>query len=471
MRALIAGEQPDIIRRILRICLSLGFVGAITFVYFKVVSVNSTTVALTLLLAVLGIAARWGLLESLMASIAGMLCFNFFFLPPVGKWTIADPQNWAALFAFVVTAAVASQLSASATRRAAEATYRQHEMERLYELSRSLLSMDTRSPFSAQIAAHIAGVFGFQSVLFHDQANDQTYRLDPVEAGETTVALPLQLGGTKFGTLTLPRALASETALRAIAHLAALALDRARTQEAASRAEAARQSEELKTTLLDAFAHECKTPLTSIKAAVTTVLNENSIQPVHRELLQIVDEETDRLTSAVTDAIQMARIEAGQIELRKGPRSIADLIRQSLAKLAASLDARAVDVRVSEDLPPVAADPELVHIVIRQLLDNAVKYSPPDSPISIEASLEKEAVVVSVADCGPGVPEPDQNRVFEKFYRGREARERIPGTGMGLAIAREIVRAHNGDIRVEARSGQGSRFVFTLPVAREAARV
>ena len=183
----------------------------------------------------------------------------------------------------------------------------------------------------------------------------------------------------------------------------------------------------------------------------------------------IVDEETDRLTSAVTDAIQMARIEAGQIELRKGPRSIADLVRQSLSKLAASLDTRPVEFRVSADLPPVAADPELVHIVIRQLLDNAIKYSPPDSLISIEASLERDAVVVSVADRGSGVPEPDRNRVFEKFYRGREARERIPGTGMGLAIAREIVLAHNGEIRVESRSGAGSRFRFSLPVAKEAA--
>jgi two-component system sensor histidine kinase KdpD len=464
MHALIAG------RKALRICLSLAFVGAITFVYFKIVSVNSTTVALTLLLAVLGIAARWGLLESVMASIAGVLCFNFFFLPPVGKWTIADPQNWVALFAFIVTAAVASQLSASATRRAAEATHRQHEMERLYELSRSLMSMDTQSPFASQIAGHIAAVFGFPSVVFQDEATHETHQLGPAGSGEKTVALPLQLGGTNIGTLTLPRDMASETAQRAIAHLAALALDRARTQEAASRAEAARQSEELKSTLLDAFAHECKTPLTSIKAAVSTVLNENSIQAVHRELLQIVDEETDRLTAAVTGAIQMARIEAGQIELRKGPRSIAGLIRQSLAKLAGSLDARPVEVRVSEDLPPVAADPELVHIVIRQLLDNAIKYSPPDSPISIEASIEEDAIVVSVADCGPGVPEADRHRVFEKFYRGREARERIPGTGMGLAIAREIVRAHNGEIRVESRPGQGSRFRFTLPIATEAAR-
>src|SRR5205823_10347423 len=144
-----------------------GIVGAITFVYFKVASVNSTTVALTLLLAVLGIAARWGLLESMVASIAGMLCFNYYFLPPVGKWSIADSENWVALIAFVVTASVASQLSASTARKAAEATHRQREMERLYMLSRSLMLMDAQSPFAAQIARHVAAVGGFQNVVFY----------------------------------------------------------------------------------------------------------------------------------------------------------------------------------------------------------------------------------------------------------------------------------------------------------------
>lgn len=454
--------------RIPRIGVSVGIVSGITFVYFRMIHVNHTTVALTLLLAVLGIAARWGLLESVIASVAGMVCFNFFFLPPVGHLTISDPENWVALFAFVVTATVASQLSASVKKRAGEATHRQREMEKLYELSRSLMVMNAQTPVGEQIANHVVEVFGFERVILFDRVSDEEHRLGPAVEVASPVALPLQLGGKDIGAIVLPDGSASETALRAIAHLAALALDRARTQEAASLAEAARQSEELKSTLLDAFAHECKTPLTSIKAAVTSVLSENSIQPQHKQLLEIVDEETDRLTSAVTDAIQMARIEAGQIELRKGARSVADLVRQSLAKLAGSLDARPVEVRVPEDLPPVAADHELVHIVIRQLLDNAIKYSPPDSPISIEAVMSEDAVVVSVADLGPGVPEADRNRVFEKFYRGREARERIPGTGMGLAIAQEIVKAHNGEIRVESRPGGGCRFLFSLPIVKEA---
>jgi len=475
------------VRRILQACLAAGVVGAVTFVAFKVVKVNSTTVALLLLLAVLAIAARWGLLESLIASFAGMLCFNFFFLPPIGKWTIADPQNWVALLAFVVTAVVASQLSARAKRRAAEATSRQHEMERLYALSRSLMLMDAQSPFAEQIARQIAGVFGFKNVLFYDADTDEIHRAGPGKAlvnedllresavrgamladtGANITVLPVTIGGRSVGSVALPSSPASGTALHAIAQLTAIALERALGQEATSRADAVRQSEELKSVMLDALAHEFKTPLTSIKAAVTSLLNEDSTGPPHRELLEIVDEESDRLTSLVTEAIQMARIEAGQMELRKAPQSIADLIRETLSKLAGSLESRPIEVLVSGDLPPVVADPELLRTVIRQLVDNAAKYSPPGSPISIHAEQEGDSIVVRVADHGPGLAEADRKRVFEKFYRGRDARERMPGTGMGLAIAREIIRAHNGDMRVESRLGRGSEFLFSLPVVNQ----
>src|SRR5262249_1155627 len=148
-----------------------------------------------------------------------------------------------------------------------------------------------------------------------------------------------------------------------------------------------------------------------------------------------------------------------------------ELIRQSLGKLAGSLDANPVEVLGSEGLPPVAADPELIHIVLRQILDNAVKYAPPGSPISVETSMRGDSVVVSIADRGPGIAESDRNRAFEKFYRGREGRERAPGTGMGLAIAREIVRAHNGDIQIENQPAGGCRVSFSLPVAKEAVRI
>ncbi len=471
----------------MRASLSAGIVGIVTWVDYSLPHLNSTTVALTLLLAVLAIATRWGLFESLTASIAGMLCLNYFFLPPVGRLTIAEPQNLVALVAFVVTAAVASQLSANAKQRAAEATNRQHEMERLYALSRSLMLMDAKSSGAKQVATHIIEQFGFSAVALYDRTEDEVYwagargasvdkpRLKrmtiagapPVETAEGFTILAVRVGEHAAGSLALPGSEVSETGLRAIAQLVAVALERARSQEVASRVAAAQQSEELKSAMLDALAHEFKTPLTVVKAAVSSLRNDPAAMGVNQELIEIADEETDRLTEMVTEAIQVARIEAGRIELRKSTVYLEDLVRHSVTMLAGKLKSRSLAIHAAGDLPPVYADAELIRMVIRQLLDNAAKYSPLDTPIAIRLERRKETLVVAVADCGPGIPEAERHRVFERFYRGREVREQIPGTGMGLAIAKEVVCAHGGEIRVEGRAGGGSEFLFWLPVAAE----
>ena len=468
-----------------RILGALALIGAITFFYFRVVSVNSVTVALTFLLAVLVVAARWGLVEALAASIAGMICFNFFFLPPIGTLTIADPQNWVALFALVATALIASHLSASARREALESTRRQHEMERLYTLSRNLLLLDSRGPLAQQITNQVAQVFELPGVAFFDRTSDRIHRAGPHDipvedsrlrdaalqgtvfhdpAAHTTV-MPISLGGQPIGSLGIEGTRVSETALHAIANLTAITLERAHAQDVATRAEAARQSEELKSTMLDALAHEFKTPLTPIKAAVTSMLSDGSSSPTHQELLRIVVEETDRLNTMLTEAIQMSRIEAGQLQLHKSPQAMSGLLRTQLEKLAEGLEGRKVNVEVPEDVPHVSADPELIGTVIWQLLNNALQYTPPGSPLTIRAHAEQTAVVVSLEDCGPGIPEPEQQQVFEKFYRGKEHRQRIPGTGMGLTIAQEIVRAHQGRIWVESQPGKGAKFSFSLPYA------
>ncbi|RPI15724.1 MAG: sensor histidine kinase, partial [Acidobacteriales bacterium] len=244
----------------------------------------------------------------------------------------------------------------------------------------------------------------------------------------------------------------------------------AHAEEAAGKAEAARQSEEMKSAMLDALAHEFKTPLTAIKAAVSSLLSDNSASPAHKELLQVAEEEADRLTWLVNESVQVARIEAGRMELRKQPQAIAPLIHEVLGRMTGALESRIVEVRTSNDLPPVPADRELLLIVLRQLLDNAAKYSPPGSPIVVGASEEKGAVVVTVTDRGPGIPQADLNRVFEKFYRGPHARQSVPGTGMGLAIAREIVRGHGGELKVVSCSGQGSEFSFALPLTGQETR-
>jgi len=475
---------PRLVIKFLPTLGALALIGAITFFYFRMVAVNSVTVALTFLLAVLVAATRWGLVEALAASVVAVFCLNYFFLPPIRTLTIADPQNWAALLAFVVTAVIASHLSASAKKQAVESARRRREMERLYTLSRNLL-LTGQGPLPQQIANEVAQVFELDAVAFLDRASNRIYHAGPRDiplkdnqlhdaavqgtvfhdTRANAVIMPISLGGRPIGSLGIQGASISEAAIHSLANLAAITLERARAQGIATRAEAARQSGELKSTLLDALAHEFKTPLTPIKAAVTSMLSDSSTSATHQELLRIVDEEADRLNVMLTDAIQMSRIEAGELQLHRSPHSVNLLVRAQLKRLAEQLEGREVTVEIAEDLPLVNVDQEFMGIVLWQLLNNAVRYTPPRSPLTLRARAEGSSVVVSLTDAGPGILESEQPEIFEKFYRGKRLRDRIPGTGVGLTIAREIVRAHGGRIWVESQPGQGSTFSFAVPRA------
>jgi two-component system sensor histidine kinase KdpD len=471
------------IRRALRLIAAPFLVAPVVALYFRVIPANNTTVALTLLLVIFGISTWWGLLEATIASVAAVLGFNYYFLPPVGSFAIRDPQNWVALTAFLVTAVMASQLSARAKRRTQEAVERRREVEGLYALSQSLLLSGSARTASQDLVAPVVKILGVTAAAFHAKLTRETFRWgpgDPLIADEQLQAVrdetlidrvrgfaivPVRLGGQALGNLGLTGTLPSDAVLNAVAHLVAIGIERARTLEEASRAEAARQSEVLKSALLDALAHDFKTPLTSIKAAVTSLLGQ-SRPDADRELMTIIDEEADRLNRMVAEVLELVRIEAGKLHLEKRPQNVGEIIVATLAELKPVLQDRPIEVRLQDDLPAAHADFEFVQQVLKQLLDNALKYSPPGSPLTISARGDDGRVVVSVADRGSGIDEREQMRIFDKFFRAREHRFRVPGTGMGLAIAKGIVEAHGGKIWVTSEPGQGSMFSFALPVCR-----
>ena len=475
------------IQTLIRICGTLLIVAGITYAYFFIFNeANSTTIAMTFLLATLGIATAWGLLEAIVASVAGAVCFNFFFLPPLFTFYLADPQNWVALFAFLVTAVVASQLSTSVKQRAFEATRQREEMERLYELSRALMLVDERSATAGQISQRIAQAFEVDGVAVFDRVTDQVYRTGTIDlpisdiklrdaalqntasydAAANLSVLPLSLGHEPVGSLAIYGGSMSDTALQAIGNLAATTMERELAEATTRRMEAARENEAMKSMLLDALAHEFKTPLTSIKAAASSILDEGP--PAQKELITVIEEETDRLDSLVSETIRMAQIEAGDFHLERRSQRVGDLITAALQKLRILLEDRQIWVEMGE-LPEVMADAELIGLTIRQLLTNALKYANPESPIVIRAQAAEGVVTISVKDFGPGISPKDQKRIFEKYYRVKDNTDRIPGTGMGLAIARNIVEAHGGKIWVESVLGQGSEFHFTLPVIEKMA--
>ncbi|HEX4593738.1 MAG TPA: ATP-binding protein [Bryobacteraceae bacterium] len=473
----------------IRTAIVAGIVAAITWICFRVVAVNATTAALAYLVAILFIAARWGLVESIAGSLVAVLCFNFFFLPPIRTFTIADPQNWVALFAFLATSITASRFSMQARRRTQEAMDSQREMERLYALSRSILLIGPANSVPKQLAMQIAQSFNASSVGLYDGGSGTIYRSGPEDFPDPadqlgkaaregtlfrddatrTVVTAIRLGGQPIGSIGIRGVALSDSVLQGLANLLAIGLERASTQEAASKAEAARQSDELKSTLLDALAHEFKTPLTSIKAASTAMLSNTALQPEQqRELISVVDEEADRLSVLVTEAIQMARIEAGRVHLERESYPVRELVESALNKLRPLIEDRRIDVKLPAGIPAVWADRELIEIALRQLIDNALKYSPRDSPVSVGAELSDQRVVVSVADRGPGIAEEEQSRIFEKFYRAEASRHQIPGAGLGLVIAREIIHVHGGEIWVESKPGEGAIFRFSLPIDSEA---
>src|SRR4030095_14659866 len=361
-----------------RMCGALLIVAAITAFYFFIYThVNSTTIALTFLLGILGIATGWGLAEAIVASVASVLCFNFFFLPPLFTLYLADTQNWIALVAFLVTASVASHLSSSAKRRALEAMRQREEIERLYELSRALMLVDTASPTGSQISQRIAQVFEIDGVAVFDREVDQIYKTGNIDNIVSDIklrdaalqgtafsnpethlyVLPLTLGREPIGSLAITGSFASDTASHAIGNLAAISLERARAEATTTRMEAARQNEAMKSMLLDALAHEFKTPLTSIKAAASSILDENGA--AQTELRAVIEEETDRLDSLVTETIRMAQIEAGDLRLQIRPQAIHDLVASALEKLKILLEDRELKVDVPQGLPDVLADAEL----------------------------------------------------------------------------------------------------------------
>lgn len=464
--------------------MALVLAGAVTLLDARL-RVNIPTAGFTYLLLVLALATRMGLREAIAAAVASMLCYNYYFLPPVGQFTIADPQNWVALAVFLITAVTASQLSDSARRRADEAGNRRQEMEQVYQFSRALMIGDDQRSVAAQIPLAVARVFRVPQVAFYDRSSDTVHRSDdlaPViaddqlrdaartESNWSSVAqkasiLTVRFGGRTLGSLGLVGASISEAALQAIAQLGAISIERARAQDAASFAEASRQNERLKSTVLDALAHEFKTPLTSIKAAITSVLALGQRDPVQQELLTVADEEADRLTSLVTRTIEVARIEAGHVKLSRQVVPVAELVSGSIAQINLIADGREIGVQVPPELGAADADPGLASLVLRQLLDNALKYSSPHAKIVVSAERKDDSIVIHVMDDGPPIPAKELEAIFEKFYRGRDVRDRIPGTGLGLTIAREIIGAHGGSLSVTSQPGQPVDFCFSLPSA------
>ncbi|MBV8570032.1 MAG: DUF4118 domain-containing protein [Acidobacteriaceae bacterium] len=465
---------------------AIGGVLALALACFYLLNTNAIVAALLLLLAVLIAGIYASLPEAILASLVATALLDYFFIPPVKAITIGDPEGWVALLVFLAVSLIATNLSSRMRRQRDELRYRQQETEKLHALSRAMLfssSEDARR----LILNKCVELFGFEEVALFESASGQFHntQTNPAITNEQlsraaiygsiqedrqnrTTILPITLGNKALGSLGFRGDPLPEATLQALGDTVAVGLAQAQAQDAGTRAEAVRKSEELKSVMLDALAHDLKTPLTVIEAAIDMLLTSTALSDEQRrDLLRVIHEEEQRLKRKLGEAIHLARIDAKRMQLHMEAIRPCALIDGAVSALGDRIATHTLVIDCPAELPAVHGDRELLEEALKQLLDNAVKYSSPGSQINVSASAANGVVQIGIRDRGPGLTEVEQSRVFDKFYRGRYDRSAVQGTGMGLAIAKEILEAHGGSIAVESQVGHGSLFTVMLHAAEE----
>jgi two-component system sensor histidine kinase KdpD len=415
------------------------------------------------LFAILAVAFAYGLAFAFAVSVASMLAFNWFFLPPVHTLTLADSSNWFALAVYLATAIVVSELATRTRRRAASAEQRERESALLAELATELLRGRLLDEELGEIASRAASVLGVESA---------TIELGPPKRPPKGASpLPLEAAGRAVGTLYIPdgadpNVSAEQRFLPALAALLAVAVDHVRLEGEALEAEALRRSDLVKTALLRAVSHDLRTPLTGVRTAVGALRNPTlQLSDEDREeLLETIELDSERLARLVGDLLDLSRLEAGAAAPDQELWSLDDLVREAVESLGAR---GRVDI-VGES-PLVTVDAVQVQRVLANLIENALRYSPADSRVLVRITATRKEAIVRVVDQGPGLAETEFERVFEPFYR--HSGDTRSGAGLGLAIARGFAEANGGRVWAESRPGQGATFALALPVVETPAEL
>ena len=469
---------------------------------------NPATVAPIYLMIVLVVAATSRLRVAVATSVAAMLCLNFFFLPPVRTFAIADPQNWIALFTFLAVSLVASNLSAVARTRTQEAVGRRDELARLFDLSRDVLMMTESREALSVLARSVARRFdlSFTAVAVPRDLEWDVYNagVQPVEldrreltaafaaaqtslefdahartyAGHRTVTVdgqdirlvPLRVGTRPIGILAASGRPVEPGTLDTLAGVVAIAIERATFLEERKAAELTRQSEQLKTALLASIGHDLRTPLTAIRVAASNIMAPELTPDDRREQSQLILAEAERLTRLFQNILEMARIDAGAVTAEARWAHPSEIVQAAREQVEHTVQTHEIRSRLEDDVP-VRLDPRLTTTALAHLLENASQYSPAGSPIDVSARLSEEGLVIAVRDHGLGIAPADLPHVFERFYRGAAARSRASGTGMGLWIVRGLLAVEGGRVWADNPPDGGAQFTIVVPVAvkREAA--
>lgn len=473
---------------------SVGGVAALVWFYVHWLGLrNPTTAALSFLLVVFVAAARSTLRVAITTSIVSVACFNFFFLPTYGTFTIADPQNWVALFTLLVASVLVSRLSAQVRARAQDAFARRDELARLFDLTRDiLLTSEPQDPI-ASVARHTARRFGFSAVTIFtahvdgwvphhssrpgleiDRATlDGVLQRVPAGAdqvrtmsGELVWLMPLRFGTTAVGLLALQDPSVEAGTRDAIAGVIAIAIERQQLLKEREEAEVVRRGAELRSALLASLSHDLRTPLTAVTVAANNLQASELSDEEKRGQAELIRTEADRLNRLFANIVEMARIETNAITPELDWVQPSEIVDTARHQVGPALDRHPVVVSADERLV-VKIDPRLTSTAVSHLLENAAQYSPGGSPIEVRVWPEAGEIRIAIRDRGPGLAPNDLDRVFDRFYRGSSGQQRF-GTGMGLAIARGLLAAERGRIWAENDPAGGARFTLVIPAEMRA---
>ncbi len=485
-----------------RLLAALGIVGAVTLGYRLLHVSNAATVSTTFLLVVLLVATRSRFWVAAVTSVAAMLCFNYFFLPPVGTLTIADPPNWVALLVFLAVSLVAGNLSSVARKRADEALSRRDELARLFDLSRDvLLTTDSREAMRS-LARTVARRFDLAFVaialppppewkvfeggslsvsldvgqlaeayaaareLLEFDAEARTYaghRTLATTAGEVRL-VPLRVGAKPVGILAASGRSVEAGTLDALAGVLAIATERAQLLEERREAELTRHSEQLKGALLASLAHDLRTPLTAIRIAANNVKGSWLSDEERTAQGDLILAEVERLARLFHNVLEMARIDSGAVAADARWTFPSEIVAAAREQVEQAIRQHRLDVRIEDDVP-VKLDPRLVAGAVAQLLQNASQYAPAGTTVHLDAGVADGTLTMVVRDHGPGLSPADLPHLFERFRRGSAARPGTSGTGMGLWIARGLLAALGGRIWADNAPDGGAVFTVAVPAA------
>jgi len=467
----------DVSRRI-----AAGAVAALLLTFFTYrLGFNLSSAASIHLFLIAAIALRWGFLEASIVSLVSVACLDFFFTKPLFVFSVSDMHDWVALGTFETAALFISTLSNKVSRHARESEMRQVQLQRLYELSEQILLLDWTRPVEQQLAdlirssLHLDGVALWNASALNmgksgeRSINDEEVRVayvsntnsDNMELGLSLRVL--RMGARPFGAVCLCGHSFDVATVNATASLTAIAIERARSFSAQANAEAARQTEQLRSAILDGLAHDFKSPLTTIMTSSSGLLAMNTLEGTEKRLVGLINRHAGHLSDLANHLLLTAKLDTYGIKVRREEVDLMQLIQSSIEVFSFELDGHAIDVRITSPKRTVWADPKLLQMALAQLLDNAVKYGNPGSAIAIAVMEEQAELLISVRNEGSFIPPEEREKVFQRFYRCSGSLHTTSGTGIGLSVVRRITEAHQGRAWVSSDAESGTTFTITLP--------